>query len=66
MTEASEYPHATHPAHWERHGHAGKPCPTDGSCYGGADMSSPPGPAAVHGAGLVGRIDAERQAGRAD
>lgn len=34
-------PGATHPAHWERHGHPGEPCPPDG-CYGGAVQPDPP------------------------
>lgn len=36
-------PHATHPNHWARHGHPDRPCPPDGSCYGGADRSNLPG-----------------------
>ncbi len=30
---------ATHPAHWERHGHPGEPCPPYG-CYGGAQYGA--------------------------
>lgn len=30
---------ATHPAHWDRHGHPGDPCPPSG-CYGGAQYGA--------------------------
>lgn len=30
---------ATHPAHWERHGHPGEPCPPYG-CYGGTQYGA--------------------------
>lgn len=36
VTAEQRGPGATHPAHWERHGHPGEPCPPYG-CYGGAD-----------------------------
>lgn len=32
---ADDEPRATHPNHWRRHGHEGRPCPPGGACYGG-------------------------------